>query len=495
MARQGPDGLPAPPPDLRPPADLGRRPPLPGASPTTTGTTPRGQLLANGFRHFDFSLAPANLRGIVSDGSVSIVAGVVFAIVGVNQAGAFLVFSFLSFIGIIFFYRAFTLTFSGAGSHRYGYLIFFLPTLLFWTSDVSKEALMIFLLGLTAYGCARILAHRGGGYCAGPRRFGRAARSSDRTRRCWPWAASPSPCSSDPRAPPSNSREPAAPARLIFLGAMVGVAIFVTLHFLPGLNGSISLTHDQSSNNSAAPAPGSGAAASPTPRIPSPSRRTSTSSCSIRCRSTPTAAGSGSRQWRTPCWWGWCSRRSGSCACCPGRRFARPYVIMCVFFTAAFCYSFAALGNLGLITREATVMLPFFLVLLCIPRGPRHRPPRYVWELPRRDRIARRRALARRARAGAPRRAVAHLSAHHRLEGGPPPLGHEVQGELRFAPTAGRRPHRCPAVRVVQELSDRCGHRGNRVVDDHPGAAVAEHGRRPGHGCRHGREAAQVRPR
>ena len=121
-------------------------------------------MLASGFRHFDFSLAPANLRGIVGDGAVSIVAGVVFAIIGINQAGAFLVFSFLSFIGIVYFYRAFTLTFSGAGNRRYGYLVFFLPTLLFWTSDVSKEAIMTFLLGLTAYGCARILAHRGRGY-------------------------------------------------------------------------------------------------------------------------------------------------------------------------------------------------------------------------------------------------------------------------------------------------------------------------------------------
>ena len=90
----------------------------------------------------------------------------------------------------------------------------------------------------------------------------------------------------------------------------------------------------------------------------------------------------------------------------PRAALARPYVIMCGLYTGAFAYSFAALGNLGLITREATVLLPFFLVLLCVPRGPRHRPPRYVWELPRRVRIARRRAQARRARAGASGRAV-----------------------------------------------------------------------------------------
>jgi hypothetical protein len=75
----------------------------------------------------------------------------------------------------------------------------------------------------------------------------------------------------------------------------------------------------------------------------------------------------------------------------PRAALARPYLVMCVFFTASFAYAFAALGNLGLITREAAVVLPFFLVPLCIPRGPRHRPPRYVWELSRRERMARRR--------------------------------------------------------------------------------------------------------
>jgi hypothetical protein len=78
----------------------------------------------------------------------------------------------------------------------------------------------------------------------------------------------------------------------------------------------------------------------------------------------------------------------------PRAAFARPYLIMCFVFVVSFCYFFASLGNLGLIAREATVMLPLYLALLCIPRGPRHRPPRYIWELTRRQRAAHRRAMA-----------------------------------------------------------------------------------------------------
>ena len=79
----------------------------------------------------------------------------------------------------------------------------------------------------------------------------------------------------------------------------------------------------------------------------------------------------------------------------PRAAFARPYLIMCFVYVVSFCYFFAALGNLGLIAREATVMVPLYLVLLCIPRDPRHRPPRYIWELTRRQRKARRRAVTR----------------------------------------------------------------------------------------------------
>jgi hypothetical protein len=78
----------------------------------------------------------------------------------------------------------------------------------------------------------------------------------------------------------------------------------------------------------------------------------------------------------------------------PRAAFARPYLIMSFVYVVGFCYFFASLGNLGLIAREATVMVPLYLVLLCIPRGPRHQPPKYMWELTRRQRVARKRAVA-----------------------------------------------------------------------------------------------------
>ncbi len=52
-----------------------------------TRYTHQGAILAPNFRHFNFTLAGANVRQIVNDGSVSIATGIVMAIVGVNVTG------------------------------------------------------------------------------------------------------------------------------------------------------------------------------------------------------------------------------------------------------------------------------------------------------------------------------------------------------------------------------------------------------------------------
>jgi hypothetical protein len=362
----------------------------------------QGAVLAEGFRHLNFSLAPAGLRGIVSDGSVSIVAGVVFAIIGVNQLGAFLIFSWLSFIGIVFFYLAFTTTFGGAGSRRYGYLLFFLPTLIFWTSDVSKEAMMTFLMGLTAYGCARILAHRGGYWMVVLGSAGGVfIRPNEVLLALGGFTLAMLFRPADPNTKFAGPRRTVA---LILLGSMLGVAVFVTVHFLPGTSGSISLT--QISKNNSVGLSGTGSSnLSYSPGVLAYPKDV----YYVLFDPLPFNAHGGG-QWisaiENTVLIGALLTSFRRLRLVPRVALARTYVTMCLFFTGSFLYAFAALGNLGLITRERTVMLPFLLVLLCIPRGPRHRPPRYEWELPRRARIERRRAMALRSSGVRPRRAA-----------------------------------------------------------------------------------------
>jgi hypothetical protein len=61
----------------------------------------------------------------------------------------------------------------------------------------------------------------------------------------------------------------------------------------------------------------------------------------------------------------------------------RPYVVMCLFYSAVFLYAFAALGNLGLITRERTLVLPFLFVVLAFPIARPGAEP-YPWQRRRR---------------------------------------------------------------------------------------------------------------
>jgi hypothetical protein len=352
----------------------------------------RGAALASPFRHFDFSTA--GLGGIVDNGSISIVAAVLFALVGVDQAAAFLIMSFLAFIGIVCYYRAFTLTFSGENKRRYGYLIFFLPSLIFWTADVSKESIMIFLLGVLSYGCAQVLA-RQGGFRA--------------------WLLILAACTGSVFIRPNEMllvlgaftiamifRPPSAsakfePARrttsLVVLATMVAVVMFLTLHFLPGLHGSVNLSQINKNNQG----PGTGFGSSGVSYSQSPVYYPKDVYVVLFDPLPFNAHSSGEKfqALQNTVLLGMLIVSLRNLRILPRAAFARPYLIMCFVYVVSFCYFFASLGNLGLIAREATVMVPLYLVLLFIPRAPRHRPPRYIWELTRRQRAAHRRAMAR----------------------------------------------------------------------------------------------------
>lgn len=128
-----------------------------------TGYIDYGQQLAESYRGGVVSgldLGP----GGAGTGFVRVISGLVFTIIGPTGIGAFLVFSWLGFWGLYFFYRAFRLSVPDGDHRRYALLVFFLPSLLFWPSSIGKEAWMMLTLGLSAYGVARVLAHRRGGY-------------------------------------------------------------------------------------------------------------------------------------------------------------------------------------------------------------------------------------------------------------------------------------------------------------------------------------------
>jgi hypothetical protein len=363
-----------------------------------SGYVHQGATLSRNFRAFNFTTKGADLRSALGDGSVSIAAGIVFAIVGVNELATFFVFSFFTWLGQIFFYRAFCLTFPEAGHRRYALMLFLLPSLLFWTSDVSKEAVMMLALGVTSLGAARILARRRGGYpvVALGIFMGIFTRPNEYAPLLGGFAIA-----MFFRAQ-GGRRELRAVRRIgsvIFLLLILAVTAVFTVKFIHSNAGTFSTVlggHSKTNaGSSATTAAGYGSSNVPYSKDPllyprdiytvlfDPLPITARSFTQLLASAENTVvlvlALTSLRRLRL-------SYRAGR---------ERPYVIVCLIYTLGFLYAFAALGNLGLITRERTLLYPYLLVLLAIPISPKGEEPRYPWERRRLSRRARRLAAAR----------------------------------------------------------------------------------------------------
>lgn len=112
-------------------------------------------------------LAPLLRSGIYDElGKLSgtrfteVVTGHVYALIGPSRLGGFMVFSWLAFIGLFLFWRAFCVGVPNGDHRRYALLAFFFPTILIWTSGTGKDAWMMLCLGGTAWGFASLLTGR-----------------------------------------------------------------------------------------------------------------------------------------------------------------------------------------------------------------------------------------------------------------------------------------------------------------------------------------------
>ncbi|NYI07453.1 hypothetical protein [Allostreptomyces psammosilenae] len=101
---------------------------------------------------------------VMGTGFVVILTGLVYTVIGPSLLGGFLVYSWLGFIGLLLFWKAFRTAFPAGEHRRYLLLVFFLPSLLFWPSSIGKDSWMMFGLGVTAYGTARLLERRRGAF-------------------------------------------------------------------------------------------------------------------------------------------------------------------------------------------------------------------------------------------------------------------------------------------------------------------------------------------
>lgn len=119
-----------------------------------------GAALAAQFWNGDF--VPHLDVPLIGTGFIILLTGIVYAIIGPTLVGGFMLYSWIAFWGLYLSYRAFRVALPGADHRRYAVLMFFLPSMLLWSSGIGKEPWMILSIGLTLLGAARLLTETRG---------------------------------------------------------------------------------------------------------------------------------------------------------------------------------------------------------------------------------------------------------------------------------------------------------------------------------------------
>jgi hypothetical protein len=352
----------------------------------------QGAILARRFDRFDFSTAGIHPTvQVLGQGSVSIAAGVIMAIVGVNKLALFFAFSWLAFLATLGFYKAFSVTFPEGDHKRYAWMVFFLPSLLFWTAGPSKETMMYLSMGFMAFGAASVLAHRRGG--AVLLVIGTVVGVYVRPQELLLFMAAFAVAGLFRRRDQGKSLRGLRRIGIMGLQAALLLAAVSLSQQLAkhapvfNLNQLAQNNRGQASSLHYHPGP------SGYPRDiysvifdPLPWNAHGNTQRVAAFENTVIIIlflTSFRRLRRLPR------------AC-----FVRPYVLQCVLYSLAFPYAFAALNNLGLIDRERVLLLPFLIVPLAMPVSPKGSNAAFPWEYS--EERVRQRRRSKQARWGGP---------------------------------------------------------------------------------------------
>ena len=83
------------------------------------------------------------------------ICGIIMLVTGNALPTLSVIFALAALLGGYFFYRAFCLAFPQGNRGLYGLLVVLLPSILFWSSAIGKDALEQLFIGVSAYGFAR----------------------------------------------------------------------------------------------------------------------------------------------------------------------------------------------------------------------------------------------------------------------------------------------------------------------------------------------------
>lgn len=90
-------------------------------------------------------------------GAIEVVTGVIYSAILPSLGGGFVAFATIAYAGQVLAWRAFRVGVPHGNGRRYAALVLLLPSLLFWPSSIGKEAWMMLALGGCALGAAHLV--------------------------------------------------------------------------------------------------------------------------------------------------------------------------------------------------------------------------------------------------------------------------------------------------------------------------------------------------
>jgi hypothetical protein len=307
-------------------------------------------------------------RPFVGTGFVRMLTGLLYTVTGPTMLGAFFVFSFLGFWGLYLSYRAFCTAVPEGDHRRYAFLVLLLPSLLFWPSSLGKEAWMTFGLGLFSLGAARVIVHRRHGFllAAG----GLLVTGVVRPHVAAMAAVALLAAYLTRRAPKGASIT--SPLKKLVGLAVLGAVLMVAVGEAQTLLGIDRFNAEavESARTYVETQTGQGGSAFENAETDFEPSKLPVALGSVLFRPYPWEAGNAQSVIAsieglavlTMFVIGW-RRLVGAVRSV----LVSPYVVLSLVYTVLFAYGFSSFTNFGILTRQRVQVLPFALVILCVP--------------------------------------------------------------------------------------------------------------------------------
>lgn len=312
--------------------------------------------------------------------------GLLYVVTGPSRMAGFLVYGWFAFIGCLLFVRAGCVGIRELDQRRYCAIVVFLPSLVYWPSSIGKESWMLFTLGIASYGLARLWAGHGWAVSSMISAVGIAGAACVRPHVAAMWATGALFASVavplGRRASGSGSGRRLSPATVL---ATVLLALCAAL-----VVGRAAITYLDTGEDTSAPV---------TARIESILESTER-------RTTIGGSGFTPPDVSTPAQWPFAIARTLSrpflieanslssllpaiemtglvllaalslnrLAAVPLVLLRRPYLHFSIVTSAVFGLAFANIGNLAILTRQRSLILPLLVVPLCLRRLDQLRP-------------------------------------------------------------------------------------------------------------------------